>query len=198
MVSCLLDSRPTHAKGLNMRPFLVTALTAVIVGAPIALASSGAKAQQTNPFPDGPGREIIAQACTQCHQAGPITQLRMNEQGWRRQIYNMVLRGAQIGPGEIDAATAYLVAHYGPGVPVPGQSNAEVTLPDGPGASLVAGACAICHGLDRVTATNRPGKQWAPIVDRMVEIGAPLDPRQASQVLSYLEANYGDILAARK
>jgi hypothetical protein len=181
-----------------MRPFLVTTLTATIGSALIALASSRAEAQQTTPFPDGPGREIIAQACTQCHPAGPITQLRMNEQGWRRQIYNMVLRGAQIAPGEIEAATAYLVAHYGPGVPQPGQSNAEVKLPDGPGASLVAGACAICHGLDRVTATNRPGKQWAPIIDRMVEIGAPLDPQQVSQILNYLEANYGDTLPARK
>jgi mono/diheme cytochrome c family protein len=181
-----------------MRPFLVTALTAVVAGVAVALASSGADAQQTNPFPDGPGREIVAQACTQCHQAGPITQLRMNEQGWRRQIYNMVLRGAQIGPDEIDAATAYLVTHYGPGVPVPNQSHSEVKLPDGPGGSLVAGACAICHGLDRVTTTNRPGKQWAPIIDRMVEIGAPLDPQQVGQVLSYLEANYGDTPPARK
>jgi mono/diheme cytochrome c family protein len=181
-----------------MRPFLVTVFTATIASALIALASSGVRAQQTNPFPDGPGREIVAQACTQCHQAGPITQLRMNERGWRRMIYNMVLRGAQIGPGEIDAAAAYLVAHYGPGVPVPGQSSAEVKLPDGPGASLVTGACAICHGLDRVTATNRPGKQWAPIIDQMVEIGAPLDPQQVSEILSYLEANYGDTLPVRK
>jgi cytochrome c5 len=181
-----------------MGSFLLRALTTIIAAVPVALVSFEVEAQQTNPFPDGRGREIVAQACTQCHQAGPITQLRMNEQGWRRQIYNMVLRGAQIGPGEIDTATAYLVEHYGPGVPVPGQANAEVKLPDGPGASLVAAACTICHGLDRVTAANRAGKQWAPIIDRMVEIGAPLDPQQVGQVLSYLEANYGDALPARK
>jgi len=181
-----------------MRSFLLRALTTIIAGVPVALANFAVEAQQTNPFPDGQGRDIIAQACTQCHQAGPITQLRMNEQGWRRQIYNMVLRGAQIGPGEIDTATAYLVEHYGPGVRVSGQANAEVKLPDGPGASLVAIGCTICHSLDRVTAANRPGKQWVPIIDRMVEIGAPLDPQQVSQVLTYLEANYGDAPPARK
>jgi mono/diheme cytochrome c family protein len=178
--------------------FLKTALSAVIVSAAISLTSSVAKAQQASPFPDGLGKEIVAQACTQCHQAGPITQLRMNELGWRRMIYNMVLRGAQIGPNDIDVAAAYLVAHFGPGVPVPGQSTVEVKRPGGPGATLVAGACAICHGLDRVTATNRPGKQWVPIVDRMVEIGAPLDPEQVRQITDYLEVNYGADLPAKK
>jgi mono/diheme cytochrome c family protein len=172
-----------------MHPFLKAARTLLIAGA--ALASVEAKAQKASPFPDGPGKEIVAQACTQCHQAGPIVRLRMNEKGWRRQIYNMVLRGAQIGPDDIDAATAYLAAHFGPGVPVADQPSAEVHLPQGPGADLVTGACATCHGLDRVTATNRPGKQWEPIVERMIEIGAPLDEKQASEILAYLETNYG-------
>jgi cytochrome c5 len=181
-----------------MRSRSVATVIAILAAAPLAIAGAGARAQQASPFPDGPGREIVAQACTQCHQAGPITQMRMNERGWRRQIYNMVLRGAQIGPGEIDAATAYLVAHFGPGVPAPGQSNAEVKLADGPGASVVAGGCTLCHGLDRVVATNRPGRQWAPIIERMVEIGAPLDAQQAAEVLTYLQANYGDTPPPRK
>ncbi len=180
-----------------MRFLLMRVPAAAIVSAAITLASPAAQADQTSPFPNGPGREIVVQACTQCHQAGPITQLRMNELGWRQMTYNMVLRGAQIGPNDIDAATAYLAAQFGPGVPVPGQSNVEVKLPDGPGATLVAGACTICHGLDRVTATNRPGKQWVPIVGRMVEIGAPLDSEQVRQVTHYLEVNYGADLAAK-
>lgn len=175
-----------------MHPCLKAAGTLLIAGA--ALASGPAKAQKAGPFPDGPGKEIVAQACTQCHQAGPIIRLRMNEKGWRHQIYNMVLRGAQIGPDDIDAATAYLAAHFGPGVPVGDQPSADVHLPQGPGADLVAGACATCHGLDRVTATNRPGQQWVPIVERMIEIGAPLDEKQAGEILSYLQTNYGATL----
>jgi mono/diheme cytochrome c family protein len=196
MVSSLLDRCSTLAKDLKMGLFLKTAGTVLVAGA--ALAGVAVNAQQTNAFPDGPGKEIVAQACTQCHQAGPITRLRMNEQGWRRKIYNMVLRGAQIGPGDIDTATAYLAAHFGPGVPEPGQSSAEVHLPQGPGVDLVTGACGTCHGLDRVIATNRPGKQWVPIVERMVEIGAPLDQRQANEILSYLETNYGAALPSGK
>jgi mono/diheme cytochrome c family protein len=150
-----------------------------------------AQAQQASPFPDGPGREIVSVACTQCHQAGPIVQLRMSEQGWRRQVENMILRGAQIGPNDIDPAAAYLAASFGPGVPVPGQPKPAVDLPDGPGASLVAGGCGICHGLDRVVAANRPGEQWKALVHRMTEIGAPIDGDQAKLIVSYLEAHYG-------
>jgi mono/diheme cytochrome c family protein len=150
-----------------------------------------AQAQQNNPFPAGAGRDIIATACTQCHRAGPITQLRMGEAGWRRQIYNMVLRGAQIGPDEIDDAVKYLATNFGPGVPIPGQAAPQVTLPNGPGADLVTGACGTCHGVDRVVAVARPGKQWEAIVHRMVAIGAPIDADQTRQIISYLETNYG-------
>lgn len=150
-----------------------------------------AEAQQTSPFPDGAGRDIIAVACTQCHQAGPIIQLRMGEAAWRQRVYNMILRGAQIGPDEIDVAVKYLATNFGPGVPFPGLATPSVTLPNGAGADLVAGACGVCHGLDRVVAVARPGRQWEAIVHRMVAIGTPIDADQARQIISYLETNYG-------
>ena len=164
-----------------MRAFLVAA---------ILLTATGAQAQQASPFPDGPGRELVSVACTQCHQAQPFTQLRMSEQGWRRQVENMILRGAQVGPDDLDKVAAYLAASYGPGVPFPNQPTAMVKLADGPAANLVEGGCGLCHGLDRVVAANRPGEQWDKIVHRMVEIGAPLDGDQTSQVVGYLQANY--------
>jgi mono/diheme cytochrome c family protein len=163
-----------------------------ILAAAGILLGFAAEAQQSGPFPGGgAGRDIIAVACTQCHQAGPIIQLRMGEAAWRRQVYNMVLRGAQIGPGEIDDVVKYLATNFGPGVPIPGLQTTPVALPDGAGANLVAGACGICHGVDRVVAVARPGRQWEAIVHRMVAIGAPIDADQARQLISYLETNYG-------
>src|ERR1700753_382583 len=102
-----------------------------ILAAAGVLLGSVAAAQQSNPFPPGPGRDIVATACTQCHRAGPIIQLRMGEAGWRRQVYNMVLRGAQIGPDDMDDAVRYLATNFGPGAPIPGSAPAHVTLPDG-------------------------------------------------------------------
>jgi mono/diheme cytochrome c family protein len=184
MVPAIFDRRQTHEKGLIMRRLILATASVVLLGVP-------SEAQQSNPFPAGASRELIAVACTQCHRAGPITQLRMGETGWRRQVYNMVLRGAQIGPDEIDDVVKYLATNFGPGVPVPAVTPAPVKLPDGAGADLVAGACGICHGVDRVVAVARPGRQWEAIVHRMVAVGAPIDADQARQIISYLETNYG-------
>ena len=34
--------------------------------------------------------------------------------GWKRHVYNMVLRGAQLTPREADTVIQYLVTHFGP------------------------------------------------------------------------------------
>jgi mono/diheme cytochrome c family protein len=166
-------------------------ILALAVGGAMFGAAVSAQAQQGNPFPEGPGREIVAVACTQCHAPNAVTQLRMNEAGWRNQIYDMILRGAQIGPNDIDAATKYLATAFGPGVPFPNQPVVEVKLPDGAGKELVEGGCALCHGVDRVVATNRPKDQWEKIVNRMVFFGAPISGDQVTSIVGYLDKNYG-------
>ena len=163
----------------------------IIIAATLMLAGSAALAQQPNVFPEGPGREIVAVACTQCHAPQPFTQLRMGEAGWRKQVENMVLRGAMIAPNELDLVSKYLTTAFGPGVPLPNAPTRKIDLATGSGATLVEGACATCHGLDRVVAANRPGRQWDAIVHRMMEIGAQLDESQSSQIISYLTENYG-------
>ena len=150
----------------------------------------GASAQPASPFPAGPGREIVATACTQCHSPAPIVQLRMGDAGWRRQVYNMILRGAQIGPGDIDATVAYLTASFGPGVAFPNAPKVDVKLADG-AANLVEGGCGLCHGLDRVVATKRDPHQWDAVVARMISVGAPFDADQAKDIVAYLSQNYG-------
>ncbi len=141
-------------------------------------------------FPDGPDRELVAVNCTQCHSPQPIVQLRMNAQGWRNQVYNMILRGAQIGPGQIEPVVTYLSTVFGPGQPFPGQTLPQVTLAAGEGSNLVEGGCQLCHGLDRVTATPRSHDQWQLIVNRMAFVGAPLDEDQKKTVVAYLSAHY--------
>jgi cytochrome c5 len=150
----------------------------------------GSNAAAVNPFPDHPGREIVSVACTQCHGPNVFTQLRMGDKAWRAQIYDMILRGAQIGPDDIDTAVKYMVASYGPGVPFPGQQPAQVTLADGSAKSLVEGGCALCHGLDRVVATKRTKGEWQNIVNRMVFFGSPVSGDQVASVVDYLSANY--------
>jgi mono/diheme cytochrome c family protein len=145
---------------------------------------------QQSPFPPGEGREIVAVACTQCHAPSAITALREDASAWRRQVYDMVLRGAQVGPGDIDKVVDYLAANFGPGINVPPPA-VQVTLPDGPAKDLVEKNCVLCHGLDRVAAVGRSRAGWTEIMQRMGSYGAPLSGEDEKAVADYLDAHFG-------
>src|ERR1700677_1646113 len=87
------------------------------------------RAQQDNGLPPGEGRDIVAVTCSQCHSLNAITQLREGPAAWRHQVYDMVERGAQVSPAELDTVVHYLATHFGPGVPFPGPSPAHIALP---------------------------------------------------------------------
>jgi mono/diheme cytochrome c family protein len=178
-----------------MRLMLIAA--GALLAASAAPSLAPALAQPADPFPAGAGHDVVAAVCTQCHTAAPIVQMRMGEVGWRHQTELMILRGAQIGPDDIEATANYLATAFGPGVPFPSQPRRDVKLAGGEGAVLVENGCVLCHGLDRVVAANRPGQQWQAIVHRMVEVGAPLDGDQAKQVVTYLQAHYAGAAPAR-
>jgi cytochrome c5 len=158
-----------------------------------ALATAPAAAQQqphASPLPPGEGRQIVAAACTQCHAPSTFTGLREDADAWRQQVYDMVLRGAQVGPGDIDTVVNYLAVNFGPGINVPPPLH-EVTLPDGPGKDLVEKDCALCHGLDRVAAVKRSPTGWSDVLKRMDFYGAPVSGKDAQTITAYLEDKFG-------
>jgi mono/diheme cytochrome c family protein len=149
------------------------------------------RAQQDNGLPPGEGRDIVAATCSQCHSINAVLQLREGRAAWRHQVYDMVERGAQVSPSEIDVVVGYLASHFGPGIPFPGPAPAHIALPSGNGQAIVDARCSLCHGIDRVVATKRTRVQWTGIVNRMVYLGAALTPDDAKTVLDYLSANFG-------
>jgi mono/diheme cytochrome c family protein len=166
-------------------------LAALALGAALAVSSSPGRAQQNaNPLPPGDGREIVAVACSQCHYLGTIAKIRDGAAGWRTYVSNMVLRGAQLTPAEVDKVVAYLSTNLGPGINLPPQK--PVTLPDGNGKQLVQTRCALCHDLERVAEVKRKKEDWAPIIASMVAWGAPATPEEAKTITDYLAANFGD------
>lgn len=167
---------------------MMKVLSVVLLGFALATPAR-AQAPAASPLPNGEGKDIVATACTQCHGLNTFTPWRENAQAWRNQVYDMVLRGAQIAPTEMDTVVKYLATNFGPGVNVP--KGADVTLTDGQGKEVVEGGCALCHGLDRVVAAKRSKGEWQLIVKRMIFLGAPLDGDQANTVVSYLDSNYG-------
>lgn len=171
----------------------LTAATLIVCAGALALPPAGlaqeGRAAGANPLPAGPGRDIVAVACAQCHGFNAFTWLRQGEQAWRHQVYDMILRGSQIGPTEIDTVVTYLTTNFGPGVNVP--PSAPVNLPAGAGKEIVEGGCVICHGLDRAVGTARSPGEWQAIVAKMVFLGAPLSADQANAAVDYLSTNFG-------
>jgi mono/diheme cytochrome c family protein len=170
-----------------MTRFVLAAAAAVA-----ALAGFGAAAQQPqSPLPPGDGHDLVAKTCTQCHAPTVFTPLREGPDAWRGHIVDMMMFGAQIGPDDLDKMVSYLATNFGPGVNVPPPQK-QVTLEDGSGKDLVEKNCVLCHGLDRVTATNRSGKGWQTIVGTMKFFGAPLSDDDEKTITAYLDSKYGE------
>jgi cytochrome c5 len=153
-------------------------------------AASPAFAQNANPLPAGDGRDIVSVACSQCHYLGTIAKIRDGAAGWRTYVNNMVLRGAQLTPAEIDKVVDYLSVNLGPGANLPPAK--PVTLPDGAGRNLVETRCELCHDLERVAEVKRSRTQWPAIVANMVARGATATPEEAKTISDYLAANFGN------
>jgi cytochrome c5 len=160
--------------------------------AAIAIATAGpvhAQGAPPRPLPPGDGRDLLATACTQCHNLSLIVSMRDGTTGWRRHVYNMVTRGAQLTSSEAEAVIGYLATNFGPGsTPA---TAASVALPAGPGKELVESRCTACHDLERVAVAKRQKGDWAALVANMVGRGAAASPDEAKEITSYLVAHFG-------
>jgi len=173
-----------------MRSLLMSAVAGAALGAAVASSSSYAQQPPANLLPPGDGRDIVAVACTQCHGPNVFAQLREGQDAWRFQVYDMILRGAQVAPADIDKVVGYLSASFGPGVNVPPPLH-QVTLPDGQGKDLVESHCSVCHGLDRIAMAKRAPGEWNQIIHRMMFLGAPVSGDDAKTITAYLDAKFG-------
>ena len=164
------------------RVSLLGALAAlsIVAGTPV-------HAQVATTLPDGDGRDVIAVACAQCHTLAVLMAARDGPVGWKKHVYNMVLRGAQLTPRESDTVIQYLITHFGPGAPAP----AATPLPAGAGKELVETRCAVCHNLERVTIVKRQKRDWDTIVANMYERWGMSAPDEVQAISAYLVAQFG-------
>jgi cytochrome c5 len=161
-------------------PALCTAALAIAIAVP-------ARAQGA--LPPGEGRDLLATACSQCHPLNVIRSMREGAEGWKRHVYNMVTRGAQLNAREADMVIAYLATNFGPTTPA--ASATPVALPGGPGKDLVEARCTVCHDLERVASARRQKSEWPALVANMVGRGAVATPDEAQAISSYLASHFG-------
>lgn len=82
-------------------------------------AQTGTQAQAKSPpadapLPDGPGKDVVQRACTQCHDLNVITSKRATEDEWAKTVNDMINRGATLSDDEADKVITYLSQHFKP------------------------------------------------------------------------------------
>lgn len=158
------------------------------------LAGVAARAQSpADILPAGPGKEIVATACNQCHGLRMVATVRYGPVGWKEMVDNMVLRGAQVEPGDMQTVVDYLLKSFGPGAhPMQSPAGAVLTLPDGPGKDAVQARCTLCHDVGRITESRRSKEEWEFVVTRMTHwTGLPVSNDDIQTMTTYLTAQFG-------
>ena len=69
-------------------------------------------------LPEGPGKEIAARICFDCHDSGNFRKKRLSSDEWSDSVADMVERGAKGTPAELEAVVEYLAKNFGEGAPV--------------------------------------------------------------------------------
>ena len=64
------------------------------------------------PVPDGPGKEILLNTCTMCHDLGRIKTARGSGEEWEETLNSMLNEGAPLSEQEFHVIHAYLSKHF--------------------------------------------------------------------------------------
>lgn len=102
---------------------------AAFVFASILSAAAQAPSAPGKPLPPGPMQAKVKAACTQCHNAGRITEQHMNRAQWSKELEKMEGLGAVIPDEDRDGILGYLTKNFGP---EKGQKKAPPNKPVAP------------------------------------------------------------------
>ena len=75
------------------------------------LISSGGVASD---LPEGKGKDVVADTCTECHSLRRIEAQRLDEEGWKNILREMTENGASIEPDDRATIIEYLARNFGP------------------------------------------------------------------------------------
>jgi cytochrome c5 len=71
--------------------------------------------QNHGPVPDGPGKTILLNTCTMCHDLGRIKTGRRSAEEWEETLSAMLNEGAPLSDAEFPIIHAYLSKHFNVG-----------------------------------------------------------------------------------
>jgi len=89
-------------------------LSMFLVGLMIPVAVSWPQEDYKSQLPPGEGKELVVELCNTCHNLQKVVASRKTDKEWERSVYDMVNRGAQIFPEEVDQIVKYLAKSFPP------------------------------------------------------------------------------------
>jgi hypothetical protein len=99
---------------MRPRTWLRAAALGVACGIAARVPASEPPSSPSTELPEGEGKAIAVASCLQCHAAKTLAHQRKDRAAWEATVYDMVGKGAQLLPDEIDPLVAYLAAHFSP------------------------------------------------------------------------------------
>jgi hypothetical protein len=66
------------------------------------------------PLPDGPGKELVLNICTQCHDLDRVRRTRQTPEGWLEVLENMLNEGASLSEKDLPDVLRYLARNFKP------------------------------------------------------------------------------------
>jgi competence protein ComEA len=99
-----------------MRPirFVPLGLTALFAAGVIALHAAPGQAPTPSGegLPDGPGKDVMVNACGVCHEARRAASVRLTRDGWAEVIQGMTARGAKVSEADFPIILDYLATNF--------------------------------------------------------------------------------------
>lgn len=85
--------------------------TAVI--ALLAILALSAQETDATRLPPGEGKDLVANACLECHNSGNFRRMRMSKEEWADDVADMIDRGAKASAAEQEIIINYLAKNFG-------------------------------------------------------------------------------------
>ncbi len=134
-------------------------------------------------MPEGQGKQMVASICSGCHTLGNVLTQRKSSEEWEEKVNEMISRGAQMFPEEIDTIVSYLGEHYG------GQMGSAP--PQSAAAELFTDKCFQCHGEGMWSDLRQDRRGWEGTLYRMVGRGALWTEEEINTMADYLVETRG-------
>jgi len=70
--------------------------------------------KQHGPLPDGPGKDVLLNICTRCHDLQRVRRERTSAEGWLEILDAMLNEGAPLSEQDLPVLLRYLARNFGP------------------------------------------------------------------------------------